>query len=758
MNPTRALCALWVALSVMVMSLPVGAQTPTFTDEQVDQAIERGVQHLLGIQQPEGGWGDYRSGDEHFRHGYDVCGLMGLAYGELNVRDDRLQKALKVVLEAEVDKNYVYAVRAIALSRLYPRLPREQQELVLKRLEKDVEWLLNAQSKDRGCWNYGGTGTVWGDASNTQMAILGLYEASNVVREFPMDVWKRALDFYLKTHRPDKGWNYAHLSSIETMDSYGSMSGAAVASLFIIRDMLYRGTGCPCKNGKSPRQGLEVDKAIEEGIEWLAAAFVVDKNPGRGAWYMYWPFSCERVGLASGIKYFGTHAWYQELTSFILSRQSPDGGWGHISDTALAIAFLAKGRAPILANKLQFKGAWNMHPRDLANLTRYVANLKEQPIQWQVINLDIPVQEMHDSPILYISAESPMEITAEQKAKLRQFTDTGGTILFEASCANRQAIDRWTLVCGELWPEWELKVIDRDHPLWEADQSIKGQTPSLMGLSDGLRTFMFFSKVDLSCPWNTEAITRQKVLFDLGANLYMYATDKAKIRSRLATRTSGTGAKYAAQTPTKGSKEAVTVARMKHGGDWYLGRNYGPWQVLAEDLKARTGLVVTEREPVAAGDDLSGVDLLHLSARKRCDLGQSGEWLKKYLSDGGFLLAEATLGDEQGGAGIRAALEGIGLTLKPLDVGHGVVNGQLGQATGYDASKVEFTFHLRSERIGKAKPELFGIYDGDRFVGLYSPFDILYAQTGCKAYGSRGYEAADARALATNIVLLRSQL
>jgi len=238
----------------------------------------------------------------------------------------------------------------------------------------------------------------------------------------------------------------------------------------------------------------------------------------------------------------------------------------------------------------------------------------------------------------------------------------------------------------------------------------------------------------------------------------MYATDKAKIRSRLATRTSGTGAKYAAQTPTKGSKEAVTVARMKHGGDWYLGRNYGPWQVLAEDLKARTGLVVTEREPVAAGDDLSGVDLLHLSARKRCDLGQSGEWLKKYLSDGGFLLAEATLGDEQGGAGIRAALEGIGLTLKPLDVGHGVVNGQLGQATGYDASKVEFTFHLRSERIGKAKPELFGIYDGDRFVGLYSPFDILYAQTGCKAYGSRGYEAADARALATNIVLLRSQL
>ena len=30
----------------------------------------------------------------------------------------------------------------------------------------------------------------------------------------------------------------------------------------------------------------------------------------------------------------------------------------------------------------------------------------------------------------------------------------------------------------------------------------------------------------------------------------------------------------------------------------------------------------------------------------------------------------------------------------------------------------------------------------------------MYAQTGCKAFGSRGYEADDARALATNIALL----
>ncbi|MBN2581753.1 MAG: DUF4159 domain-containing protein [Planctomycetes bacterium] len=755
MNPLRLpriIAAGFLATAAIAAS---ALAQPTFTEEQVDQAIERGVQHLLTAQQANGGWGDYKSGNELFTHGYDVCGLMGLAYGELSVSDDRLQKALKLVLEAEIDRNYVYAVRAIALSRLYPRLRREQREAVMKRLEKDVEWLINAQSKERGCWNYEGTGSIWGESSNTQMALLGLCEASNVVREFPMDVWKRALDFYLKTQRPDDGWNYAHPSSIETMESYGSMTAAGVASLFIIRDMLYRGSGCPCKSGRSPREGLEVDKAIERGIGWLKTNFVIDKNPGRGAWYMYWPFSCERVGLASGIKYFGPHDWYREMTAHILSKQGADGGWGHISDTALAIAFLAKGRAPILANKLQFNGSWNMHPRDLANLCKYVGNVKEQTIQWQVINLEIPVHEMHDAPILYISAESAMEITDDEKAKLRQFTDSGGTILFEASCANREAINWWTLVCGELWPEWELKVVEREHPLWEADQPIKGRQPALMGLNDGIRTFMFFSKVDISCSWNTEAITRNKVLFDLGSNLYMYATDKAKLRSRLAARTS---AKYASQTPAKGGKDTVTVARMKHGGDWYLGRNYVPWQTLAAELKERPGLTLNEREPVAAGDDLAGVDLLYLCGRKGCDLGSGGAWLKQYLSGGGFLFAEAVLGDALGDAAIRTALQGAGLTLKALPIDAGLISGQLGQATGYNASKVEFSFHLRGERIGKGSPDLLGIYDGDKMVGVYSPFDIMYSQTGAKAFGNRGYEAADARALAANVVLLRSQL
>jgi len=753
-NPTRWFAA--AALAALCLSAPQARGA--VTAEQIDAAIERGVQSLLASQNAQGGWGDYGTAavGNLFSHGYDVCGLMGLAYGGLPASDERLQKALKLVLNAEIDRNYVYAVRVIALSRLYPRLRREQQELVKKRLMADLEWIFKAQD-DEGDWNYYGTGK--GELSNTQMALLALYEGSKVLKELPTDVWKKALDRYLKTQKPDGGWNYGSRSSVHVnKPTYGSMTAAGVASLFIIRDKLYRGTGCPCRGGKSPRKGLEVDAAIERGIEWLKKNFVVDKNPGRGAWNAFWSFSCERVGLASGIKYFGTHNWYAEMAEYLVSKQNPDGGWGHPSSTALAIAFLVKGRAPILVNKLQFKGQWNNHPRDAANLADYVGKQKEQAIQWQVINLDVPVDEWHDAPILYITAETPIELSDEQKARLREFTDTGGTLLVEASCGNRKVTTWWDLMCKDIWPEWELKIVDRGHPLWEADVKMRGRLPRLFGLGDGVRTFMFYSKTDISCHWNTQAVTRNRMLFDLGGNLFMYSSDKGKLRARLAARPGGTGPKYAGQTPAAGDRKQVAVARVKHGGEWYLADNYHPWQVLAEDLKAKVGMTLAAADAVAAGDDLPAeVSLLHLAGRTACQLdADATRWLKGQLSAGRFLLAEATLGDPRFDAPVKAVLADAGLTLRALPKDHPLLTGQLGKATGYNVTSVGYAHHLRAERVGRPEPLLHGIYDGTRLVGVYSPFDIMFSQTGCRAYGNRGYAVEDARAIATNVLLLVS--
>jgi len=751
------------AVCLALLSGPALAQNAAapkaVTAEQIDAAVQRAVAYLLSIQKDDGTWGYYgdpnskdRSESGYFEHGLDVCAMMGLAYGEADLKDEKMKKGLKVLLEAKIDKNYVHAVRTIALAKLYPRLDRETQELALKVLKEDVEWTLKAQHAE-GDWNYSGTGM--GELSNTQMALLGLYEASTIFKELPNDVWQKAMDRYLKIQKPDGGWNYGHRSEIHaSKPPYGSMTAAAVASLMIARDKLYGATGCPCKGGKSQRRGNDLlDKAIDSGIQWMIKNFKTDDNPGRGGYLDYWFFSCERVGLASGMKYFGTYDWYREFASVLLARQNPNGSWGHISDTALAIAFLVKGRNPILFNKIQFDGQWNNHPRDIANLASYLGKQKEQGIQWQVINLDVPVTEWHDAPIIYFSAETAVPFTEEQKKKLREYTDTGGTILFEASCGSRAAMTAWELVCKEVWPEFELKVLDKDHPLWTADVPVRGRQPVLFGLNDGVRTFMFYSKTDLSCAWNTMGVTANPAVFDLGGNLWMYATDKGKLRSRLA---SGTGTKYAATTPAAGQRKEIKVARIRHGGEWYLAKNYHPWQVLAADLQAKAGVTLTEVEPLAAGAAVpDGVHALYYSGRTNSALpAGSGAWLKKFVDGGGFLVAEAVLGNKDFEESLKATLQEAGLRLRLLPKEHALLTGQLGDgASGYAVPMAGYSVHARQERIGKPEPTLFGIMDGEKLVGVYSPLDILFSQTYSKAFGIRGYEAEDARALAMNIAL-----
>jgi len=215
------------------------------------------------------------------------------------------------------------------------------------------------------------------------------------------------------------------------------MTAAGLASLLIITDVLEPASGCPCRNGQSQGTASDAEKRIDLALDWLAKNFAADKHPfGPSDRWLYWLYCVERVGIAAGYKYFGMHNWYREGAEVVVKRQDKKGDWGDIPNTCFGLLFLYKGRAPILFNKLKFEGIWNAHRRDIYNLTTYIEHVKEQPFQWQVMELGAPLDELHESPVLYISAETTPRLLGEDRTKLRAFTDTGGTILFEASCGN----------------------------------------------------------------------------------------------------------------------------------------------------------------------------------------------------------------------------------------------------------------------------------------------------------------------------------
>jgi hypothetical protein len=742
------------------------------TAQEVDAAIVKGVAALWATQNKETGRfgaGDYAS--PKVTGGLDVMALVALAYAHETAKPE-FRKGLAALWEQDPQETYGLGMRLVLMAELYRqadhRHDANQKGALRKVMQRDAITLADMQGAEGG-WDYAKSSNGW-DFSNTQLAVLGLQQAILCGVEVNPRVLIKVQKLYLDKQRLEGGWNYGRPPyNTDEFVSYGSMTAAAVASLLIIRDLLDPAQGCPCSSDHSSgRHNAQVDAAIERGLAWLGDNFETQDNPKAiknfaEVGIYYWLYAVERVAISTGFKYIGPHNWYAEGARAIIDHGVGTAGGGlggEISSTSFALLFLIKGRGPILMNKLQYDGPWNLHPHDAECLARYVGDAKEQQINWQIINLRVPVEEMHDAPILYITAENPVKLSDQDKKKLRDFTDTGGTILFEASCGNHDVNLAWRKTCREIWPEWELARLDRTHPLWTADLKIMGPPP-LLGIGDGVRTFLLYAPLDISCTWSTNAIDKNKGLFDLGSNLWAYTTDRGKLRGKLETHEVGASEKYMVTQPGRGAASSITVARLRHGGDWNVARNYHQWETLSAATSRLCGLTITEAEPVVPGTAVpSGTTLLFLTGRASCDLDAAGQaWLKNYLAGGGFLFAEAALGDKRFDASLRAMIAAAGLTFKRMDASSPVISGQLPSgASGYNIAGVGYTYALRDERVGKPLPELLGIYLGEKMVGIYSPYDIMFRQTGCEAFDCRGYDADDARALAINLALFASTL
>jgi hypothetical protein len=176
-----------------------------------------------------------------------------------------------------------------------------------------------------------------GDNSNSQYAALGLracYEAGVVL---PVEVVKRARDWWRENQCPDQGWWYKGKLGA----SYGSMTAGGLGSLAICHYLL--------------QEPWRQDECVLQAIAWLTENFTVKTNPHvetndslkAGAHTYYYLYALERAGILYGTETFGAHEWYPEGAQQILKTQNKNGSWGEGSkaqvDTCFAILFLKRG-------------------------------------------------------------------------------------------------------------------------------------------------------------------------------------------------------------------------------------------------------------------------------------------------------------------------------------------------------------------------------------------------------------------------------
>lgn len=640
----------WIAMGLCI----VGAARPLVaaTPEEVDAAIRRGVDFLYsreGDNAWEGSPSASPSADAWSTGGGQWGGVSSLATYALlaageNAQNPKLMKALNFLRNADIKGHYALGVRA----NIWPLVAGTPENK--KAALRDAELLYKGVAREgrgKGLYNYlppSGTGI---DLSCSQYGVLGAWASSQDQSVFPAEYWAMADVAWRAEQDPETGgWSYNGLAA---KDVTVQITAAGVASLFIIQEFVNGSAGADGTKGNI------ADPAIDRGLACLSKLFPDMIKAASYERRNYALYGIERVGVASGLKYFGRLDWYDVGADFLIKSQQEDGSWTDVIDTSFAVLFLSRGRAPILANKLAYdqtippnpatkeklgqhkEANWNQRPRDLAYTARWVGQTMERTLNWQVTNLSIStVRDLHDSPIAYLTGNQPLALSTSDKLKLKEYIEGGGLLVCNADGANKAFGQSVRELAQELFPKYQMQPLSPEHPLMkdEAYRSSKwARQPKVEALSNGSRLLVvLIPDNDFSRDMQTRNFKTRIEVGQFWANLHFYSVGKDKPRIRGTVHTVD-------PNPAIQTTRRARIARLDWGGNW--DPEPGGWRRLAAILRNENLVDLQPIQVVLGTDSLAGFSIAHLTATDAFSLTDAQRTaLKEYLTNGGTLIID----------------------------------------------------------------------------------------------------------------------
>ncbi|MBN1943706.1 MAG: DUF4159 domain-containing protein [Phycisphaerae bacterium] len=627
-------CVAILGITASLRAVGRGGKDVPVSEEDVEQAIRRGVEYLWSQQRVDGSWPAYGDPFGKDVYNYHATGPGAMAMYALletgeSPQSERMAKALAWLSRTRAERTYSVAARCC----VWLAANRKTNDKYQKELLREGRYLVVGNRPDGG-YNYyvrrdhagnpGGNART--DNSCSQFGVLGVWSAQRGEVTIPKEYWTRVLKHWVDAQDSDGGWAYQRGRGTP------SMTAAGVATLFICSDKLFLQDYLNCRR-------TEPLPALQKGLIWLDKNFLRSLQNTRER-LEYFLYAVERVGLAGGYKYFGQTDWYRAGRRILLDRQKEDGRWEHdcaISDTAFALLFLVRGRQPVLFNKLQFAGDWNNRPRAVAALTQRLSRVFEHDVYWQIVNLNIPADELHDAPFLFLSGTQRPGLSMEGVAKLRRYVQEGGCLLSITECdwpGFQQGIRE---VYKELFPDRKLQPLPPEHPIYSCMyKGFKGR-PKLYVISNGVRLLAIHIEDDLPRAWQLNAWKNQPREFEIMANIVRYTLGGVK---DLPPR----GQVYWPEE-NPNTTAAVSVLRVQHKGNW------SP-EPLAHE---RFALLLGERENIRLTVETKTPRDLKKSKAKVAMLTGTGplvlddeetEAIKAWVAGGGTLLIDAAGGEK----------------------------------------------------------------------------------------------------------------
>ena len=776
---------LWTGwLMLWITALPARAQV---TADQVRTSIERGVDYLKREQNPRNGtWVEHPI----YEGGITSLCTLALLNSGVPLDDPAIQRALRFVrMPRKTRHTYSVALETMVLCAAEPDKDR-------LRIRENTAWLQEQQATkgpNKGGWSYGETLDLdTADPSNTQFAMLALHEAERVGVEVSDVVWQRALGYWTRLQRDDGAWAYPDQAPS------GSMTCAGIASTIIALGQTGEGDAV-VREGRVECCQPQADHQIPtRGLQWLAKHFTVNSNPYptnprerefNHPHLLYYIYGVERVGRMTGSRFIGEHDWYREGAEMLLKKQDRIAGYWrgtsaakgvsveehpHVG-TSLALLFLSKGRRPVVVSKLKLAESddWNRHRQDIAHLTTDVERRWKRDLSWQVVDGQAAsLEDLLQSPVLYLSGRDGLSLTPELKEKLKQYVEQGG-FLFAESCCEGGDFDRdFRQLMAELFPDSPLRLLPPDHPIWYAEQAVPAEhLRPLYGVEACCRTSVVYCPGTLSCYWELasvrnlaslpEAIGQEvRSTLAMGANILTYATNR-ELKDKL----------DAPQVVPEVAKTELTergtlyVAKIQHGG----GSDDAPAalsNLLAVSRRQLQMRISAEKRllPLTA-DSLYDYPILFLHGRRDFRFSEpEREALRRYVRNGGFVMADAICASEPFANAFRREMAAVfpENPLQPIAADHAMFTPRF---QGFDVTTVrlrdprpaESADGSREARVETIAPRWEGIEVEGRYAVVFSPYDLSCALENQTSISCRGYVREDAARMGMNMILYAMQ-
>ncbi|MFN4258637.1 MAG: DUF4159 domain-containing protein [Gemmataceae bacterium] len=753
----------------------LGRPEPEPLVDQVRRSLDRGVEFLRKVGKEQGHWEIDVVVNSHPGANTSMA-LLALLNAGVPPEDELIQRGLRHLRTVEPRQTYVVGLQTMAFAEAGQ--PEDWQ-----RIQRNVDWLLAARvyrGKEFTGWSYTQRSNDKGaDNSNTQYALLGLHAGKQAGARIDKQVWEEIRDFYLRTQK-GAGWDYsAGFTSPITL----TMTTAGFCGLHIAGMELSEG-----QQRLNPITGVaehcgqyKENEAVQLAQKWIGDHF---RLRGVRSYVFYNLYGIERAGRLSGQRFFGEHDWYRHGCEYLVEIQRENGAWFlpsqgfdsfPVVSTSFALLFLSKGRTPVLISKLVHGPrdnpgtGWNNKHHDARNVVAFASQelFKRQPLAWQVFDARrvrsdtladrlTLVGDLLQSPIVYFNGHDEPRFTGAEEDMLQRYVEEGGFIFAEACCGKPEFDRGFRALMRRLFPDNELKPLLADHPIWQAHFLVPPDAFPLEGVEIGCKTMIVYSPRPISGWWeeNLRDQGKGQLAFRLAGNLIAYATGLETPKPRL-TKVEVKDIRDDARDMPRGY---LKVAQLIHGAE----SKPAPRAMrnlmlhLREDVKLD---VVPHTEDLRPSHrDLLNFKFMYMHGRQRFNLTEPDlKNLRANLQTGGLLFADACCGKREFDASFRAMIHQLfpDRELEMIPLTDELYSADL---NGEPIAKVRCRRERADGQGAEAEmrdvaPYLEGIKINDRWVVIYSKYDIGCALEKHQSAGCLGHDYDSAARLGRAVVL-----